>query len=87
MNGKLFIFCAPSGSGKTTIVKKLLDRKNNIGFSISATTRFPREGEIDGKGLLLFITSRSFRKKLKTTNLQNGKKFTKVLFTEPRNLK
>ena len=48
--GKLFVFSAPSGSGKTTIVHHLLDQKNlNLGFSISATSRAKRGQEIDGK--------------------------------------
>lgn len=63
MNGKLFIFCAPSGSGKTTIVKQLLSRKTNIGFSISATTRTPREGEVDGKDYY-FLSQEEFQKKV-----------------------
>jgi len=48
--GKLFVFSAPSGSGKTTIVHHLLDQKKlNLGFSISATSRAKRGQEIDGK--------------------------------------
>lgn len=47
--GKLIIFSAPSGSGKTTIVKHLLSKIPALQFSISATTRPRRENEIDGK--------------------------------------
>lgn len=46
--GKALIFSAPSGSGKTTIVKHLLTKFPKLCFSISATTRKPRENEIDG---------------------------------------
>lgn len=47
--GKLIVFSAPSGSGKTTIVKHLLEQKDlNLAFSISATSREPRSTEIDG---------------------------------------
>ena len=49
MQRKVFIFSAPSGSGKTTIVKHLLEQNNYLGFSISATTRSPRGGEEEGK--------------------------------------
>ena len=45
MNGKLIIFSAPSGSGKTTIVKELLKRFDCFEFSISATSRQPRGQE------------------------------------------
>lgn len=43
------IFSAPSGSGKTTIVNYVLSNYPNVKFSISATTRPPRKGEVDGK--------------------------------------
>lgn len=50
MEGKLFIFSAPSGSGKTTIVQHLLQTDPRIGFSISACTREMRESkEANGK--------------------------------------
>ena len=48
-SGKLLIFSAPSGSGKTTIVQHLLQQPElNLAFSISATTRACREGETEG---------------------------------------
>ncbi len=47
--GKVVIFSAPSGSGKTTIVKALLDRYPTFEFSISATSRAPRGAEQHGK--------------------------------------
>ncbi|MDE5636767.1 MAG: guanylate kinase, partial [Alistipes sp.] len=46
--GKVIIFSAPSGSGKTTIVKALLARFPQLEFSISATSRAPRGAERDG---------------------------------------
>ncbi|MBI9053667.1 MAG: guanylate kinase [Bacteroidales bacterium] len=49
MEGKLFIFSAPSGSGKTTIVRNLLEKKLGLEFSISATSRPKRENEIHEK--------------------------------------
>jgi guanylate kinase len=47
--GKMFIFTAPSGAGKTTIVKHLLEKYDFLDFSISATTRTPRAHEVHGK--------------------------------------
>tara|TARA_B100001142_G_scaffold216935_1_gene215061 strand:+ start:209 stop:784 length:576 start_codon:yes stop_codon:yes gene_type:complete len=48
--GKCIIFSAPSGSGKTTLVRELLEKSElNLSFSISATTRNKRQGEINGK--------------------------------------
>ena len=43
------ILSAPSGAGKTTIAKRLLAARPDIGYSVSATTRTPREGEVNGK--------------------------------------
>jgi guanylate kinase len=49
MEGKVVIISAPSGAGKTTIVKHLLNSGLNLSFSVSATTRQLRGSEIDGK--------------------------------------
>jgi guanylate kinase len=49
MTGKLFIFSAPSGAGKSTIVQHLMKQDLGLEFSISATSREPREGEKDGR--------------------------------------
>lgn len=46
--GKLIVFCAPSGAGKTTLVRHLIQNLAELSFSVSATTRQPREGEKDG---------------------------------------
>ena len=62
--GKVFIFSAPSGSGKTTIVRHLLNTFPNLGFSISATTRKKRSGEIDKKDYY-FLTRNDFELKIK----------------------
>lgn len=63
MKGKLIIFSAPSGSGKTTIVRHLLGRYPQLAFSISATSREPRKNERDGFDYY-FLTVDDFRKKI-----------------------
>lgn len=63
MQGKLIIFSAPSGAGKTTIVKHLLTRDLNLEFSVSATSRGMRHTETDGKDYY-FLTPDEFRKKI-----------------------
>lgn len=60
MNGKLIIFSAPSGAGKTTIVKQLLERELNLEFSISATSRAPRPNELHGRDYY-FISENEFK--------------------------
>lgn len=47
--GLLFVMSSPSGAGKTTLSRKLLEADANISLSVSVTTRKPRPGEIDGK--------------------------------------
>ena len=49
MSGNLFIVCAPSGAGKTTLVAALLKADPGIRLSVSYTTRKPRAGEVDGR--------------------------------------
>jgi guanylate kinase len=43
------ILSAPSGAGKTTIARRLLEARSDIGYSVSATTRQPRDGEVEGR--------------------------------------
>ncbi len=64
MAGKALIFSAPSGSGKTTIVKHLLKENPDLGFSISASTRDKRgRTEFHGKDYY-FLTPEEFKKKI-----------------------
>lgn len=64
-NGKLIVFSAPSGSGKTTIVRYLLSKKElNLDFSISATSREPRGHEKDGEDYY-FMSLKEFKTHIK----------------------
>ncbi|MFA4852932.1 MAG: guanylate kinase [Bacteroidales bacterium] len=63
MQGKLIIFSAPSGAGKTTIVHQLLASRNDLEFSISACSRPKRTNEIDGVDYY-FITTDKFKEKI-----------------------
>jgi guanylate kinase len=65
---KLIIIAAPSGSGKTTIVKELLSsEKLNLGFSISLTTRVKRDNEINGKDYH-FVSVSDFKEKIRNND-------------------
>jgi guanylate kinase len=58
--GTLYVFSAPSGAGKTTLVKALLEQTQDIGVSVSHTTREPRTGEVDGKDYN-FVSQEAFK--------------------------
>jgi len=62
--GKVIIFSAPSGAGKTTIVRALLDSLSELSFSISACSRDPRGQEVNGKDYH-FIGIEGFKNKIK----------------------
>ena len=59
--GNLTVITGPSGVGKGTIVKRILDKYSDVWLSISATTRKPRQGEIDKKHYL-FLDEKEFKK-------------------------
>ncbi len=61
MIGTLFIFSAPSGAGKTSLVKALLECTHHIGVSVSHTTRAPRPGEENGKDYH-FVSTAEFQR-------------------------
>lgn len=61
MQGYLFVISSPSGGGKTTAIKALKAKGYDLEYSISATTRAKREGEIEGKDYF-FITEKQFQK-------------------------
>lgn len=72
--GKLFVFSAPSGSGKTTIVRKILDIYPELIFSISATTRKNRDHEINGLDYF-FISEEEFLEKIDNDEFIEWEKF------------
>ncbi|HEU4641070.1 MAG TPA: guanylate kinase [Gemmatimonadaceae bacterium] len=50
------ILSAPSGGGKTSIARRLLERRDDVGYSVSCTTRAPRNGEVDGRDYYFLST-------------------------------
>ena len=65
--GMMFVLSSPSGTGKTTLTKKLADHNKNFSISISHTTRRPRPNEINGKDYY-FVNDREFESLLKEDN-------------------
>jgi len=62
--GKLFIISGPSGTGKGTISKRLID-ETDVELSVSMTTRHPREGEVDGKSYY-FTSKEEFQRAIES---------------------
>jgi len=63
MKGNLIIISSPSGGGKGTLIKEVLERVPNLGYSVSLTTRAPRFGEEDGRHYH-FVTKEEFEKEI-----------------------
>jgi guanylate kinase len=63
MQGKLIVISAPSGAGKTTIVKQIMKARPDLEFSVSATSRAKRTGETDGTDYF-FLTVEEFKTRI-----------------------
>ena len=57
--GRLFVISGASGVGKSTVLKRVMERRKDLTFSVSATTRAPRPGEVDGESYY-FVTKAEF---------------------------
>jgi guanylate kinase len=57
--GKLFVISGASGVGKSTVLKQVMETRTDLSFSVSATTRSPRPGEVDGQSYY-FVTKAQF---------------------------
>ena len=66
--GKLFVFSGPSGAGKGTICKKLLEENKELALSVSMTTRAPREGEVEGVSYF-FTDKEAFKERIEAGEL------------------
>ena len=79
-NSKFIVIAAPSGSGKTTIVNKLIKEKDlDLHFSVSATSRDPRKNEVNGENYF-FITKEEFVKKVSNNEFIEWEEVYKGVF-------
>jgi guanylate kinase len=81
-HGILFVIAAPSGAGKTTLIRKIRDRFPDLVYSISCTTRAPRRGEIDGKHYY-FLTRETFEEMIEQDKFLEWKEVHGNLYGTP----
>ena len=62
--GKLFVISGASGVGKSTVLRRVMEARADLSFSVSATTRPPRPGEVDGESYY-FITAEQFEQMIR----------------------
>ena len=81
--GVLYVLSAPSGCGKGTVLKELFGRNDNIYYSISATTRAPREGEENGVSYY-FVTKERFLELIESGGMLEYAEFCGNYYGTPR---
>lgn len=81
--GKLIILSGPSGVGKSTVVAKTMELRDDLCFSVSVTTRPPRPGEVDGKDYF-FISSEQFDRMVENNELLEHASYVQNSYGTPR---
>ena len=81
--GKLIILSGPSGVGKSTVVAKTMELRDDLCFSVSVTTRPPRPGEVDGKDYF-FISSEQFDRMVENNELLEHANYVQNSYGTPR---
>ena len=82
---KLIVITGPSGVGKGTVVKNILEKDKNIWLSISATTRKPRNGEEHGKDYY-FLTKKNFKEMINNQMFLEWAEFAGNYYGTPQNI-
>ncbi len=81
--GLLIIISGPAGSGKGTVIAELMKRSDEFVYSVSATTREPRPGEIDGKSYY-FVSREQFEEKIAKGEMLEHAEYVGNLYGTPR---
>lgn len=81
--GKLIVVSGPSGAGKSTIIGMVMNQRSDLCFSVSATTREPRIGEIEGKNYY-FVTRERFGEMVADGELLEYAEYVGNLYGTPR---
>ncbi|MGI6050819.1 MAG: guanylate kinase, partial [Acetivibrionales bacterium] len=83
--GLLIVVSGPAGVGKGTVVRRLTERNRDIVFSVSATSRTPRQGEVDGKNYY-FISREKFEDMIKNDQLIEWVEYCNNYYGTPKEL-
>ena len=81
--GKLLVISGPSGTGKSTVIGHLMEMRPGLEFSVSATTRDPRPGEVDGREYF-FVTHDRFAEMVENNELLEHAAFVDNRYGTPR---
>lgn len=81
--GKLIVVSGPSGAGKSTVISRVMEQDKSVVFSVSATTRKPREGERDGVDYF-FIDADSFKKMISNGELLEHTQYVDNFYGTPK---
>ena len=84
-SGNLTVLTGPSGVGKGTIVRKILDNHSDVWLSISATTRQPRFGEIDGEHYF-FLDKKNFQEIVDSEGFLEWASFSNIFYGTPKKI-
>ena len=82
MRGKLIVVSGPSGAGKSTLIRAALDAIPSLAYSVSATTRRPREGEVDGRDYI-FLSREEFEREIKAGYFLEWAEYSGNLYGTP----
>ena len=81
--GKLIVVSGPSGAGKSTVIGKVMERRSDLCFSVSATTRKPRDGEVDGVNYF-FVSGTEFDRMIGDDELLEHAEYNRDNYGTPR---
>jgi len=81
--GRLFVISAPSGAGKGTVIRSLLELRPELVLSVSVTTRSPREGESDGVSYF-FVTRERFREMIDSSDFLEYAEYVGEFYGTPK---
>ncbi len=81
--GKLYVVSAPSGCGKGSILSEVLKNNKNLFYSVSATTRSPREGEVNGVNYY-FVSLEEFKREIESEGMLEYAEFCGNFYGTPK---